>query len=99
MSKQQSRPMWLSRFGPSGDRRGRQRRQRGLAALPLELLEDRTVLSTYVASPFAPDGTIVSLRGAIALANATPVIPFNTINIWMATGTYNLANLGDLKIT
>jgi hypothetical protein len=42
----QPRPMWLSKFRPARDRRGRQRPQRRTSVPRLEVLEDRTVLST-----------------------------------------------------
>ena len=88
-----SRRMWLSKFRPARDRRGRQRPQRRLAVRSLEFLEDRTVLSSITPTTFADGTGIGSLRDAIAAANA----PSGPTVIRLGSGTYLLTS-GELEI-
>src|SRR5208337_292530 len=96
----QSHPMWLSKFQPARDCRGRQRANRRSAVhfLDLESLEDRTVLSSITPTTFADGGAgSGSLRAAIIADNADPGTATDTINLNSGTYSLTLQNPGGVQ--
>ena len=78
---------WESLFGRRERRRQRTRLPR--ARLLFERLEERTVLTTFPASPLVVDGAPGSLRYAVLQANAAPGSAMDIIQL--EAGTYKLS--------